>query len=103
MLLLLLLLLLKRMRPSSGIRTLGVPELTVNKHLKETQTFSFGAALAYDHGLQENKDALAGALYRKSNLTLEKLWEARGGGVALFSQDCVFFSLFVSPLNPTHI
>jgi len=72
------------MRPSSGIRTLGVPELTVNKHLKETQTFSFGAALAYDHGLQENKDALAGALYRKSNLTLEKLWEARGGGVALF-------------------
>ena len=47
-----------------GIRTLGVPELTVNKHLKETQTFSFGAAMAYDHGLKESKDALAGALYR---------------------------------------
>ena len=49
---------------TTRIRTLGVPELTVNKHLKETQTFSFGAAMAYDHGLKESKDVLAGALYR---------------------------------------
>ena len=68
---------------TSGIRTLGVPELTVNKHLKETQTFSFGAAMAYDHGLQENKDALAGALYRKSNLKLET-WKTSRRGVAVF-------------------
>ena len=49
----------------TGIRALGVPELTVNKHLKETQTFSFGAAMAYDHGLKDSKDSLAGAIYRK--------------------------------------
>ena len=41
------------------IRALGVQELTVNKHLRETQTFSFGAAVAYDHGLQEDLDTLA--------------------------------------------
>ena len=46
------------------IRILGVPELTVNKHLKETQTFSFGAAMAYDQGLNTSKDELAGAIYR---------------------------------------
>ncbi len=46
------------------IRALSVPELTVNKHLRETQTFSFGAAVAYDHGLKEGTDALAGSLYR---------------------------------------
>ena len=46
------------------IRALGVPELTVNKHLRETQTFSFGAATVYDYGLAEDEQELAGALYR---------------------------------------
>eukprot|EP00949_MAST-11_sp_MAST-11-sp1_P000184 g184.t1 len=46
------------------IRTLDVPELTVNKHLRNTQEFSLGACSAYDHGLATGKDELAGALYR---------------------------------------
>lgn len=46
------------------IRELGVPELTVNKHLRETQTFSFGAATVYDYGLAEGTEELAGSLYR---------------------------------------
>jgi cytochrome b pre-mRNA-processing protein 3 len=47
-----------------AIRALGVPELTVNKHLKELQKISFGALVNYDHGMQTGTDELAGALYR---------------------------------------
>ena len=42
------------------IRALGVPELTVNKHLKETQSLSFGSAMSFDINMRESKDHLAG-------------------------------------------
>jgi hypothetical protein len=47
-----------------SIRALGVPELTVNKHLKELQKITFGALVNYDHGMANGTDELAGALYR---------------------------------------
>ena len=47
------------------IRSLDVPEVTVNKHLKELQKVSFGAMVSYDTGLAEGgTEELAGALYR---------------------------------------
>ena len=42
------------------IRALGVPELTVNKHLKETQSLSFGSAMSFDINMRESKNHLAG-------------------------------------------
>lgn len=46
------------------IRSLGVPELTVNKHLKQLQQVSFGALISYDNGLAQDHDTFAGTLYR---------------------------------------
>jgi cytochrome b pre-mRNA-processing protein 3 len=46
------------------IRSLGVPELTVNKHLKQLQNVSFHALMQYDNGIVQDHDDFAGALYR---------------------------------------
>ena len=47
------------------IRAIGVQELSVNKYVRDAQEFSFGAAWAYDQGLDaDDEDALPGALFR---------------------------------------
>jgi len=47
------------------IRSIGVQELSVNKYVRDAQEFSFGAAWAYDQGLDaDDEDALPGALFR---------------------------------------
>ena len=46
------------------VRTLGVQELSVNKYVRDTQTFSFGAAVAYDHGLANDDHELGSSLFR---------------------------------------
>merc|ERR1719198_461260 len=60
------------------IRAIGVPELTVNKHLTSVQKYSFASAVSYDHALShtdadERIDALAGALWRFVYLQNESL------------------------------
>lgn len=49
------------------IRSTGVHELTVNKHLRDVQKWSFGACVSYDHGVSitDDKDfELGSALWR---------------------------------------
>lgn len=46
------------------IRSKGVKELQVNKHLVELQEMFFGAALAYDEAVASSDAVLAAALWR---------------------------------------
>lgn len=46
------------------VRALGVQELSVNKYVRDTQTFSFGAAVAYDYGLSSDDHELGSSLFR---------------------------------------
>mmetsp|Transcript_17382 Transcript_17382/g.20864 ORF Transcript_17382/g.20864 Transcript_17382/m.20864 type:complete len:382 (+) Transcript_17382:485-1630(+) len=49
------------------IRAAGINELSVNKHLMETQKWSFGSCVTFDHGFEienDNNEELATALWR---------------------------------------
>jgi len=49
------------------IRAAGINELSVNKHLMETQKWSFGSCVTYDHGFEienDKNEELATALWR---------------------------------------
>jgi len=58
------------------IRSTGVHELTVNKHLAEIQKTCFAAAVSYDHGINITNDEnleLGSALWRNVYLHNEKI------------------------------
>ena len=48
------------------IRSKGVTELHITKHLVELQEIFFGSALAYDEGIASSDAVLAAALWRYS-------------------------------------
>jgi len=62
----------------SRIRSQGLPELTVNSHLKNVQKYTFSSLMGFDHALtfeseEERLDELGGELWRKVFMRNEKL------------------------------